>query len=89
VLTYLSIAHLDPLQIEAVAPEITLAVIRSMRLAAIETPDGVRAWEPLSHRKSGGICIGIPLAAPCKGAIVFLAVRPRAGGAPALWGATG
>jgi hypothetical protein len=59
-----------------------------MCLAAIETPDGMGAWEPFSRQENGGIQIGVPLAAARKSTVVLLAVRPRAGGTPALWGGT-
>jgi hypothetical protein len=85
--THLVIACLDPLLIKAMAPKITLAVIRSVRFPAVGAPGRMRAHSALWRSQSGGNHVRVPLAASRQGAMVFLVVGTRASRALALEGA--
>ena len=70
------------------APKIALPTISSVTLAAVDTPRGMQTQHTKSHGQNRWDSLGAALATPHKHAVVFLSMRPRADGAPALGGMT-
>jgi hypothetical protein len=81
--TYLGIERIDRRTIEASAPEITrLGSRRVSLLAAVDAPQGMRASELLRRRRRVGL--GLTLAARHVRAVLVVAMRLPADGAPSV-----
>jgi hypothetical protein len=78
-LTHLLVVCLDPIRIESVAPERTVAAISHVVSPAIDAVSTVGAR--IAHRSGGnrGLSPQISLTTPGKDTMVFLAVRALAG----------
>ena len=63
-----------PLLVKAVTPEGTLGVVSRVLTLAVYTLEGVRAESTICHSLSKSVGLGIGLAAPSHGSVVFHSV---------------
>ena len=84
--THLVILGLDPLRIEAVAPELASPVVRQVFSPAVQAEGRMGTRLVGSCGTDGGGNLVISLATASKGTMVLLAVRSPTGGAPDLGG---
>jgi hypothetical protein len=86
--THLVVVRFDPLLVKAMAPKVTLAVIRSVWFPAIGALGDMRAGSALGGGGNRGGSLGVTLAAAREDPMVVLAVWAQAYGTPELRSAT-